>query len=40
MSFWTVKHVGCRADVFETEQILLESSEEFLVSAHVVGILQ
>ena len=35
------KHVSCRADVFETEQVLLESRGEFfLVSARVVDILQ
>ena len=31
---------GCRADLFETEQVLLESRGEFLVSARVVDILQ
>ena len=40
MSFWSVSTWGCRADVFETEQVLLESRGEFLVSARVVDILQ
>ena len=31
---------GYRADVFETEQVLLASHGEFLVSARVVDILQ
>ena len=39
-SFWSVSTWGCRADVFETEQVLLESRGEFLVSARVVDILQ
>ena len=38
--FLECKHVGCRADVFETVQVLLESRGEFLVSARVVDILQ
>ena len=40
MSFWSVSTWGHRADVFETEQFLLESRGEFLVSARVVDILQ
>ena len=40
MSFWSVSTWGCRANVFETEQVLLESRGEFLVSARVVDILQ
>ena len=40
MSFWSVSTWGCRADVLETEQVLLESRGEFLVSARVVDILQ
>ena len=39
LSFWSVSTWGCRA-VFETEQVLLESHGEFLVSARVVDILQ
>ena len=40
MSSWSVSTWCYRADVFETEQVLLESRGEFLVSARVVDILQ
>ena len=40
LSFWSVSTWGCRADVFETEQVLLESRGEFLVSARVLDLLQ
>ena len=40
MSFWSVSMWSCQADVFENEQILLESREEFLIAAHDVDILQ
>ena len=40
LSFRSVSKWGCRSDVFETEQVLLEPRGEFLVSARVVDILQ
>ena len=40
MSSWSVSTWCYRADVFETEQVFLESRGEFLVSSRVVDILQ
>ena len=39
-NFGSVSTWCCRADAFETEQVLLESRGEFLVSARVVDTVQ